>query len=407
MTLDPRPTCDPPATLALDREDFHQRRAWSKSTKTVLHIYSGNLYGGIETLLGTLARTVSSPFSTSMEFALCFGGRLHDELRAAGAVVHDLGPVRFRHPWTLVRARNRLADLLKNRKFAAIVTHSCWPHALFAPVARRAKLPIVFWQHDFVGSGHWLERLAARTYPNLVISNSHASAATLPRLFPGLAAEIIPCPVEPAVRTADAAGERKMVRSEFATPTEATVIVQACRLEPYKGHALLLEALGQLRNQPDWVAWIVGGSQRPHERVYLAELEAQAIREGIAHRVRFVGQRTDVSRLLAAADIHCQPNIGPEPFGIAFVEALYAGLPVVTTCLGGAAEIVTDKCGVLVEPGNPTALASVLRRLIDDPATRTRLGESGPARATKLCDPSHILSRLCEVLGGASVFQRL
>jgi glycosyltransferase involved in cell wall biosynthesis len=47
----------------------------------------------------------------------------------------------------------------------------------------------------------------------------------------------------------------------------------------------------------------------------------------IADRVRFAGQRDDVPRLLAAADLHCQPNSSPEPFGVAFVEALAAGLP--------------------------------------------------------------------------------
>ena len=57
-----------------------------------------------------------------------------------------------------------------------------------------------------------------------------------------------------------------------------------------------------------------------------------------------------------AADIHCQPNTAPEPFGLVFVEALYAGLPVVTTALGGALEILTDACGVLVPAGDAPAL---------------------------------------------------
>ena len=50
-----------------------------------------------------------------------------------------------------------------------------------------------------------------------------------------------------------------------------------------------------------------------------------------------------VPRLMAAADIYCQPNTTPEPFGIAFVEALAAGVPVVTTAMGGPLEIVDDR----------------------------------------------------------------
>jgi glycosyltransferase involved in cell wall biosynthesis len=78
----------------------------------------------------------------------------------------------------------------------------------------------------------------------------------------------------------------------------------------------------------------------------------------------FLGQRADVPHLLVAADIHCQPNIEPRAFGIAFVEALYAGLPVVTTAMGGGLEIVDESCGRLVAPDDANALSQVLGSLI-------------------------------------------
>jgi glycosyltransferase involved in cell wall biosynthesis len=122
--------------------------------------------------------------------------------------------------------------------------------------------------------------------------------------------------------------------------------------------------------------------------------------------VKFVGQRSDVPELLAAADVHCQPNAGPEPFGIAFVEALYAGLPVVSTRLGGAAEILDASCGVLVPPADPAALAAALGALIDDPGARARLGAAGPARAAHLCDPAAALGRLEGLLAGVAAAPR-
>jgi glycosyltransferase involved in cell wall biosynthesis len=109
-----------------------------------------------------------------------------------------------------------------------------------------------------------------------------------------------------------------------------------------------------------------------------------------------------VPRLLAAADIHCQPNTGPEPFGIAFVEALYAGVPVVTTALGGALEIVSDSCGVLVPPDDPGELAAALAGLIREPHRRCRLGAGGPARAAALCDPAVQLTRFGQHLAGVT-----
>jgi glycosyltransferase involved in cell wall biosynthesis len=111
--------------------------------------------------------------------------------------------------------------------------------------------------------------------------------------------------------------------------------------------------------------------------------------------VRFLGLRTDVTRLMAAADIYCQPNTGPEPFGIAFVEALYAGLPVVTTAHGGPLEIVDDDCGLLVRPGDVSQLAKALASVVTDKRLRAGLAARGPARARELCDPE---ARLVELL---------
>ena len=102
--------------------------------------------------------------------------------------------------------------------------------------------------------------------------------------------------------------------------------------------------------------------------------------------------------LLAASDLFCQPNTAPEPFGIVFVEALYAGLPVVSSATGGAQEIVTDDCGILTPPGDPNALRLALLRLVDDAALRRRLGGAGPARARALSDPAQQAERLAQAL---------
>ncbi|HWF85732.1 MAG TPA: glycosyltransferase, partial [Vicinamibacterales bacterium] len=140
-----------------------------------------------------------------------------------------------------------------------------------------------------------------------------------------------------------------------------------------------------------------GGAQRPGEVACLRAVRQVADRVGIADRVRFAGERHDVPRLLAAADIHCQANSRPEAFGVAFVEALAAGLPVVTTAMGGAIEIIDDSCGMLVDD-DPVALADALRRLILDRTFRAALASAAPARARALCDPHTQMERLADAL---------
>ncbi len=96
--------------------------------------------------------------------------------------------------------------------------------------------------------------------------------------------------------------------------------------------------------------------------------------------------------------MHCQANLKPEPFGIALVEALAAGLPVVTTAIGGAVEIVDDTCGLLVPPGDVASLAAALERLIVDGALRARLAAGAPSRAAALCEPGARVRQLADVL---------
>ncbi|HST21506.1 MAG TPA: glycosyltransferase [Blastocatellia bacterium] len=363
----------------------------------VLHVYSGNLYGGVETLLLTLARHKHLCLEMEPSFALSFEGRLSEELMNARTPVHLLGGARVSRPLSVLRTRRALRNLLERESFDAVICHSSWSQAIFGPVARLARAPLFFWLHDRVNGRHWLELWARKCPPDVAVCNSQFTASTLSNLFPQARAEVIYCPVAPPL-TSYSSLDRDRARAELATPADSTVIIQASRMEKWKGHLLNLKALSLLRDIPNWVCWLAGGGQRPHEAEYFNELKETAERLKIADRIRFLGQRSDVERLLAAADIHCQPNTGPEPFGIAFIEALLARLPVVTTAIGGAREIVSPDCGVLVPPDDEQALGRALRQLIEDRALRERLGSGGPARAKELCDPATQIEKLRQSL---------
>ncbi len=114
-------------------------------------------------------------------------------------------------------------------------------------------------------------------------------------------------------------------------------------------------------------------------------------------RLTLLGERADVPRLMQAADIFCQPNTGPEPFGIVFIEALLAGLPVITTRMGGAVEIVDETCGLLCTP-DPDQVARSLQRLVVDADLRRSLGRAGPARARRICGETTALEALKQAL---------
>ena len=367
---------------------------------SVLHVNSGNLYGGVESILATLAALRDLCPDMEPQFALCQEGRLSRELRGAGAPVHTLGAVRISRPWTVWNARRRLREILDRQRFDLVICHMPWSLAVFSTVVHRASVRLGFWAHGFHTGRNWLERLARRAGPDVAIANSHYTQSGVRNLFPDVPCRIIYPPLEfPAF--SDGAQRRSSVRSAMGVSEETVVVIQVSRLEACKGHALHVDALARLGDiRTPWVCWMVGGAQRPEEEEYLRGLQEQVGVSGLADRIKFLGQRKDVPELLGAADLFCQPNQGPEGFGIVFVEALRAGLPVVTTALGGAREIIDDSCGSLTPAGDADALSAALRSLIEDRDLRARLGGGGAARAVQLCDPAQqmrLLDELCRL----------
>jgi glycosyltransferase involved in cell wall biosynthesis len=363
----------------------------------VLHITSGNLFGGVETLLTTLARYRGVCPEMEPEFAVCFSGRLSEELSTDEARVHLLGNVRVRNVISVWRVQKRLAELLRERHFDLAVCHMPWVQAIFGPIVHSAKVPLVSWFHNAADRLHWVDVWARiAVLPNLIICNSSFTRATLPRNLSKIPTHVIYYPVpQPSISLDE--DERRSIRAELQTGTDTVVIIQISRMEAWKGHLLNLKALSTLKEIPNWICWQVGGFQRRREMKYFASLVAEADRLGIANRLRFLGERTDVARLLRAADLFCQTNLIAEPFGIVFIEALFASLPVITIASGGALEIINDSCGFLVSP-DVKAVAKAERLLIVDDALRATLGGAGPKRAKMLCAVDKQINKLAAIL---------
>ena len=117
----------------------------------VLHLSAGNLYGGIETFLTTMARSRHLAPEMEPEFGLCFRGRQWDELDATGVGVHDLGPVRLSRPWTVWRARRRLRRVLAVSGPEVVIAHGCWSHAVFAPHGHGLRAGVHGWSTSSTG----------------------------------------------------------------------------------------------------------------------------------------------------------------------------------------------------------------------------------------------------------------
>ena len=349
----------------------------------VLHVYSGNLFGGVEWFLRTLATHGGHAPWMASEFALCFDAKIAHDLRERGAAVHILGPARVRSPRRADEARQALARVLQAGHYDVVVCHSAWPHAMFASVVREQGIPLVQFMHDVPNARGWVDHLANRTPPDVVMCNTHFMETSGRWWFRDVPRQMVRYPVPLGHRAA--AGSRAVLRESLGAGPNDVVILHASRMQEWKGHRVLIRALAALRANPRWSCWIAGGGQRPAEAAYERSLHAQVARLGLTERIRFLGHRDDVPAVMEAADIYCQPNVAPEPFGVSFLEALAAGLPIVTTAMGAPLEIVDDTCGTLVA-SDMRAVSAALTALIDDDVKRATLAKGAPARARELCD---------------------
>jgi glycosyltransferase involved in cell wall biosynthesis len=161
-------------------------------------------------------------------------------------------------------------------------------------------------------------------------------------------------------------------------PADPPALLTVAHLYPRKNVGVLLEAYRRLADAgAAFQAWVVGdGPCR-------ARWQARCRRLGLAGRVAFLGTvpLAELQQRYARASVFCLPS-KQEGFGIVFLEAMAAGLPVVAGRAAAVPETVADgETGLLVDPGDPAALARVLADLLARPAARAALGAAGRQRA--------------------------
>jgi phosphatidylinositol alpha-1,6-mannosyltransferase len=192
-----------------------------------------------------------------------------------------------------------------------------------------------------------------------------------------------------------AAWRRLFAEAEAARAGRPTVLAVA-RMYPRKRLGDLLDAAARLRRRiPDLAVRIVGDGPEH------ARLRAQAASLGLADTVVFLGavSRRALAVEYGQAHCFCLPSV-QEGFGIAFAEAMAAGLPIVGCRSAAVPEVVPDgRAGLLVEPRRPEALADALERILTDDRLRKELGEEG-RRHVEAFDLEPVARGFLEVLPG-------
>ena len=345
--------------------------------------------GGTETHIVELASRLDRSRFTVTVCALKPGGTMAQELEKRGVRVLSLDGTGKLDARVIVR----LFKLLRTEQPDVVQAFLFWANLAARACGRILRaFPVISSYHDEIVSEGWLVRLADRLTlkwtDRIVCCSGAVSRSVVSRIGGKIEhCTIIPFGVDMDQFEPAAAATRR----ELGLQDGRKVIGTVCRLvEPKKGLRILLQAIAVLARrygQPPCQLLIVGDGPSRHELELLRE------QLGLSSWIVFAGSRRDIPRVLHALDAFVLPSLY-EGFGIAILEAMAAGKPVIATAVGGIPEFVlSGETGLLVEPGNAEALADAIDRLLSHPQLAQTMAAKGRVRAGESYRISEIVRR--------------
>ena len=351
----------------------------------ILHIITRLDPGGSSTnTIETVARLVPSRF---VVFLLCGltqdpDGRIEASLRSRGIRYRFLNDLRRAiSPWHDLRAFISLYCFMRKERFDIVHTHSSKAGILGRWAAWLAGVRrIIHTPHGHVFYGYfgrmptlvfiWLERFTALITEKIVTLTDRGSAEHVAFRIASASKFVTICSGIEVPSTLPSNDEIVAIRREWHLPAGACVFGTVARLEPVKGITYLVDAMARAACQQSDIRLVIIGDG--DERLMLEE---KCNRLGVRDLVVFLGFRDDAARLIAGMDVFVLPSLN-EGMGRVVLEAMALAKPVIATRVGGLPELVRDgENGWLVPPGDPEALAAVMRRCASDRVRRGQMGE--------------------------------
>lgn len=358
----------------------------------VLHVITDTNIGGAGRYLLNL---ISQPAFSSLYVAVaCPDGELGSRLDQAG--VYRI-PISGKDVSFSVKLIPELCRAIAREKPDVVHTHS----SLSARIASRMlRVPVVYTKHNLVRIPGPSGRVPPSFGPVRRAINGAAARLLADKIIAvseGVYRDLVESGINPRMVVAipngiDLKPFRPRLYRDGGAKRSEVVVGTVARLHPQKGLDVLVEAARTVVRAQPGIRFIIGGTG-PME----SELRSKIASARLDPYVKLCGFVHDVPAFLEKLDIYVLSS-HYEGLPLAVLEAMAAGLPVIATNVGGVPEAVVDGVtGILVPPGQPTALAHAIVRLAIDPELAYNMGSQGRRRAEELFDARLMAERTVEV----------
>ncbi len=183
------------------------------------------------------------------------------------------------------------------------------------------------------------------------------------------------------------------IRGELKIAEGIPLVGMVCRLDPWKGVELFLEAVRKIHAERPEVRFLVCGGEIEGHEGYELFLKKKAAELGLSEAVYFTGWRylpEDIPEVYRALNLSVQCSTNPEPYGLVCLEAMASAVPMVAPKEGGPSELCVDgQTALLVPPRNAEAVAQAVLTLLSNPTQAVAMGQAGRLRAERLFELGH------------------
>ena len=334
--------------------------------------------GGAQKLVTTLVSSVSgrNVESTVISFRENAAAANIDLIRSAGVNVMTFPSCSLLDLRRLIR----LIRFFRAQKFDLIHTHLSYANILGCLAGYYAGIPVIATLHSTSHDPHRISRLVKRLeefilryFARRIIAVGY-SVATAHQAHLGLrAVDVIPNGVPAPL--AISPEERQSIRREIAGDENRVVIISVGRLVQAKGYDDMIEAFAIVHQRDPRTILVIAGAGSLFDKIKKKISDMQ-----LEESVNCLGERSDISQLLAASDIYASSS-HREGLPVALLEAMIAGLPIVATSVGDIPKVITPETGIIVPPHEPACLADALSDLINAPEKARMMGNAARSRA--------------------------